>query len=234
MNKDADAHGNSAFEAVLALLKHLHRNEDIQPLRAEIAFRFGSANALFSADRHIWQQLGLRPNDALLLSRLCEISRYADQSRYSRHPRLDSPQAALNYLVSNYRGLREERFYMLCLDRRGVLKEKVFLYAGTADCTLLNLRKLLREAVRISPAAVLLSHNHPGETLKPSYDDIASTQDAMRALSAVGIPVLDHFIIAGDRGVSLRMNAYIPEQSWIKQQPDNLMLRLWPERLENG
>lgn len=218
-----------AFESVLSMLSHIHKNEDMQPLGKDIAFRFGSANAMFAADRQIWQQMGLRANDALLMSRISEISRYADQSRYNRYPRLSNPQSALNYLVANYRGLQVERSYMLCLDKRGCLKEKVFLYEGTEDCTLLNLHKMLREAVRISPAAVILSHNHPGGTLAASEDDISSTKDAMRALSAVGIPVLDHMIIVGNRGVSMRMNRCIPEIDWLDQQMGNRMLASWME-----
>lgn len=229
MNKDAENHREQAFDAVLSMLGHIHKGKDLHAFGEELSFRFGSANALFAADRHIWQQLGLKPSDALLMSRISDISRYADQARYSRHPRLNTPQLALNYLVSNYHGLQVERFYMLCLDRRGCLKEKVFLYEGTADCTLLNLHKLLREAVRISPAAVILSHNHPGGTLGASPEDVSSTLDAMRALSAMGIPMLDHLIIAGNDGISLRLSGSIPEIHWLDQQPGNRLLAAWPE-----
>ena len=230
MNKDTEIPGTEAFDAILSMLEHIHRKEDFHPLRDEMAFRFGSANALFAANRHIWQQMELKASDALLLSHIADVTRYADQTRHSRHPRLDTFQQAVNYLVSNFHGLQTERFYMFCLDKHGRLKEKVFLYEGTADCTLMNLRKLLQEAVRISPAMVLLAHNHPGGTMLPSQDDITSTRDAMRALSAMGIPVLDHLIIAGGRSISLRMSDYIPESEWVKQQSDNRFLCSWPER----
>ena len=227
----AEPLGDQALDSLLCLLEHIHPKEDIRTLQEKLDFHFGSANALFAADRYLWQQLGFKPNDALLLSRISEISRYSDQTRYSRHARVNAPQLALNYLIANYRGLQVERFYMLCLDKRGFLKEKVFLYEGTADCTLMNLHKLLSEAVRISPSCVILSHNHPGGTLHPSQEDVDSTRCAMRALSAIGIPVLDHLIIAGDRGISLRMNGYIPEAEWTKQQIENRLLCSWPELL---
>lgn len=233
MNKDAENINIQAFDAMLSALKHIHKNEDVHSLGAETAFRFGSANAMFAADRCLWEQLGLRPNDALLMNRICEISRYADQSYYSRHPRLNTMQHALNYLVAACRSLQVERFYMLCLDKRGYLKEKVFLYEGTADCTLLNLRKMLREAVRISPAAVILSHNHPGGTMHASNDDVSSTRDAMHALSAIGIPVLDHLIIAGDRGISMRLSGCIPEKIWLDQQKGSRMLASWTDLIED-
>lgn len=229
MNKEADSIHSLAFDAVVSMLGHIRKIEDAPALGEEIAFRFGSANAMFAADRYIWEQLNLHPNDALLLSRICEISRYADQAYYSRHPRLNTLQSALNYLVANFRSLQVERFYMLCLDKRGCLKEKVFLYDGTADCTLLNLHKMLREAVRISPEAVILSHNHPGGTMHPSPEDVSSTRSAMQALSAIGIPVLDHLIIAGNRGVSLRLNEVIPEGEWLAQQPGSRLLSSWLE-----
>lgn len=223
-NKDSET-----FDAVLALLKHIHPCEDFQSLREEMIFRFSSANAMFAADRHIWQHMGLKPNDALLLSRIPDITRYADQAQHSRHPRLNTLQSAVNYLVSSFHGLQTEHFYMFCLDKRGCLKEKVFLYEGTADCTLLNMRKLLREAVRVSPAMIILSHNHPGGTTHPSQEDISSTRDAMRALSVMGIPVLDHIIIAGSQAISMRTLDCISELEWAEQQPDNRFLCTWPD-----
>ena len=230
MNKDAQAPGAEAFDAVLAMLQHIHPKDDFESLRKEMIFRFGSANALFTADRHIWQQLGIKPNDALLVSRIADITRYAEQTRHSSHPRLDTLQQTTNYLVSNFHGLQTERFYMFCLDKQGRLKERLLLYDGTTDCTLLNLCKMLQEAVHISPAMILLAHNHPGGTMYPSQEDADSTWAAIRALSTVGIPVLDHLIVAGNRCISLRTSGIIPEAEWVKQQPENRFLCTWPER----
>lgn len=230
MNKPAENPGAEAFDAVLAMLEHIHPREDFQFLRNEISFRFGSANALFAADRHIWQQLGVKSGNALLLSCIADITRYTDQTRYSRRPMLNTIQAVTNYLIANFHGLQTERFYLFCLDKRGCLKEKVFLYEGTANCTLINLRKLLQEAVRISPEMVIFAHNHPGGTMFPSQEDVNSTRDAMRALSAMGIPVLDHLIVVGNRTISLRTNGCIPEREWVEQQPGNSLLCTWPER----
>lgn len=233
MNNGSENLNVQAFESVLSMLEHIRKNEDVETLAREIAFRFGSANAMFAADRHIWQQLGLGSSDALLMSRIIEISRYTDQAHYSRHPRLNTMLSALNYLISNYRGLQTERFYMLCLDKSGRLKEKVFLHEGTVDSALLNLHKLLREAVRISPAAVILSHNHPGGTMYASRDDISSTRTVMRALSAMGIPVLDHLIIVGNRGISMRLEGCISELDWLDQQMGNRMLAAWTDARED-
>jgi len=223
---------DQAFDIITGMLKHMHRKENVEALAREIPFRFGSANAMFAADQYIWQQLGLRPNDALLMSKLSDISRYVDHSSYGRHPRLNTVQSAINYLVSNSRNLQVERFYMLCLNRCGYLKEKILLHEGTADCALLNLPKLLREVVRISPTSVILSHNHPGGTMSASADDVSSTRCVMNALSTIGIPVLDHLIVVGNRGISIRLSGYIPEADWLKQRPNLRLLAAWPEILE--
>jgi hypothetical protein len=66
-----------------------------------------------------------------------------------------------------------------------------------------------------------------------SADDISSTKEAMRALSTIGIPVLDHLIIAGTRGISMRLNGYIPEEEWLHQQPDGKMLAAWTLLIED-
>ena len=88
---------------------------------------------------------------------------------------------------------------------------------------------MLAELVRVNPCAVILSHNHPGRTLRPSQADVDCTMEALRALTAVGVPLLDHVIIAGDRAVSLRANGYIPAGLWLAQNPQHRQLRLWLE-----
>ena len=51
MNKEQDR--TEAFDAALSMLGQLCKREDMDVLEKEIAFRFGSANAIFAADRHL-------------------------------------------------------------------------------------------------------------------------------------------------------------------------------------
>lgn len=222
-----------AFCAVEHMLDHLHGETDASKTAEEIRFRFGSGNAMFAADRRLWQDLGVSAGDALLFSRIMDIARFAYRSGFSANPRLRYLKESCDYLSSSFYGLQVERFYMFCLDRRGYLKERIFLHEGTADSALFSLNHLLSEVVRVSPAALILCHNHPAETLRPSPDDLNSTVDALQALRVVGIPMLDHIIIAGPHAVSIRSAGFIPNEKWISQAPKNGLLEHWLDGSED-
>ena len=224
-----EARNERAFRAIEALLQRLHPKEDAHALTQSLREQFVSADALFHAGAHMLERAGLKSADALLLSHLPELSRCMQRARVDRKPRLDRLDLAAEYLAANFYGLQVERFYMLCLDLRGRMKERVLLQEGTSDSALFSLKAMLAELVRVNPCAVILSHNHPGRTLRPSQADVDCTMEALRALTAVGVPLLDHVIIAGDRAVSLRANGYIPAGLWLAQNPQHRQLRLWLE-----
>ncbi len=218
-----------AFQAIRALLDHLHPKADNAALVASLREHFASADALFSAGPGVLERLGLSSGDALLLGRLPELSRCIQRGRFEARPQLAHLPEAGEYLVALFHGLQVERFYLLCLNERGRLIERVLMQEGTSDTALFSLRRMLAEAIRTDASALVISHNHPSLTLRPSQDDVACTADAIRALTAVGIPLLDHIIVAGRQAVSLRQNGFVPAHLWLRQCPDLRLLQNWLE-----
>lgn len=216
-----------AFRAVEGLLCRMHPKADNAAVMESLRSHFGSASAMLASEAHVLERAGLHPHDALLLSKIHDLVRCSGRNSFSRHPQLGTLQRASAYLVASSHGLKVERFCMLCLDARGRLMEHVLLQEGTLDGALFSLRTLLSELMRVSPHAIILSHNHPGRTLSPSREDVDCTRCVIRALTAVGIPLLDHIIVAGGQAVSMRDNGFIPVPQWLGQAPDNRMLRSW-------
>lgn len=229
----SEARSSRAFQAVEELLAHIHPREDARAAADELRERFVSADAMFLAGMPALEQLGLRCADALLVSRMTELARCLRLESFGRHPYVGNLRSAATYLTAGFHGLQVERFYMLCLDARGRLRERVLLQEGTSDGALFSLKAMLREVVRVDPCAVIISHNHPAHTLRPSQDDINCTLEALRALTVVGVPLLDHIVIAGDRAVSLRDNGFVPAALWLMQHPNHRLLRRWLEAEES-
>lgn len=225
MNKKSAHVNDGAFSCVENMLAHIRPKQDTHSITQTLRERFVSPNAMFSAEAHLLKKSGLHPHDALLMSNIPALARYVARTGFDKSYRLDHLENAGKYLTANFYGYQVEHFHVLHLDARGRLMERTALHEGIADCSLFNLKKLLSEIVRVSPKAVILSHNHPGGTLRPSQEDIDCTMDALRALSVVGIPMLDHIIIAGSDVVSLRENGFVPAAYWLQQAPDNRMLR---------
>jgi DNA repair protein RadC len=70
---------------------------------------------------------------------------------------------------------------------------------GTLTASLVHPREVFRPALRESAAAVVLVHNHPSGDPTPSREDIEITERLMRAGELLGVPVLDHVVVA-ERG----------------------------------
>lgn len=74
----------------------------------------------------------------------------------------------------------------------------------TVNTSLVRVGELFREAVRENCAAVIIAHNHPSGDPTPSPEDVAITEEIVRAGRLLDIEVLDHLVIGRQRYVSLR------------------------------
>ncbi len=71
-------------------------------------------------------------------------------------------------------------------------------------------RHVTEAAVRHKAASVLLAHNHPARTVRPSSYDQAITRRLVEALGGIDIKVVDHVIVAGDQFYSFAKEGLMP------------------------
>ena len=64
--------------------------------------------------------------------------------------------------------------------------------------------EVLRPAVIEAVPSIIVSHNHPSSDPTPSPEDAAITREIFQAARLLGIELLDHVVIGGDRAVSLK------------------------------
>ena len=67
---------------------------------------------------------------------------------------------------------------------------------GTIDQTFANPREVFRTAIVQNASGIILAHNHPSGRCDPSPEDLATTKKMVKAGVLLGIPVLDHIIVA--------------------------------------
>ena len=118
---------------------------------------------------------------------------------------------------------------MLALDRLGRLISCVFLQRGTTDSAPFYVRHVLGEVVRTNAHAIVISHNHPNNSLLPSRDDVGCTLSLIIALQPLGVPPARP---RGDRrstgGEHPRLG-YVKKNVWLAQAPDDPLLAGWLE-----
>ena len=122
---------------------------------------------------------------------------------------LASPMAAQAYVKPMLAGRDHEVFMALFLNTRHRLIGVRELFRGTLDGASVHPREVVKEALDIGAASVILAHNHPSGVADPSYADEQITIRLRDALALVDIRVLDHLIVAGDAVTSLAARGLI-------------------------
>jgi len=122
---------------------------------------------------------------------------------------LRNPDAVHRLMLPQLRGLEREQFHVLLLDGKHRLRRVSRVSEGTLTTSLVHPREVFRDAVRAAAAAVMVVHNHPSGDPEPSREDLEVTERLVKAGRLLGIPLLDHLVIAEGGYVSLR------ERGWV-------------------
>ena len=110
-----------------------------------------------------------------------------------------SPEAVYRRLRSRLIGLAQEVAVVLALDAGNHVIAEIEIGRGEATGVPVHPREVFRPLIRHAAAAGIIAHNHPSGDPTPSIDDVLLTRRLFEAAELVGIPLLDHVVIA-DRG----------------------------------
>jgi DNA repair protein RadC len=128
--------------------------------------------------------------------------RYFEASLAEGEP-ITSPADTEAFLRARLGHLPHEVFGCLFLDNRHRVLGFDELFRGTIDGTSVYPREVVKEALSVNAAAVILAHNHPSGVAEPSQADERITRRLKSALELVDIRLLDHLVIGHGRAVSL-------------------------------
>ncbi len=152
--------------------------------------------------------------DALLVRDTCGIYRAASADevlaqawrvladRVQPGAVLSSPQDVKNYLRLEIGALEHEVFSVLFLDSQHRIIELREMFRGTVSQAAVYPREVVKEALRLNAACVILAHNHPSGVAEPSRADEVLTQGLKAALQLVDVRVLDHLVVTQNNVVS--------------------------------
>jgi len=185
---------------------------DTNPLAHRLMQRFGSLSAVLEADpKDLASVEGIGENAAIFLSMIPHITRryLHDRVNHSRKP-LNNSESAAEYLVPLMAGRSEEVFYVICLDSQLRVLYPALISEGTVKDALVHPRHVAEAAVRHKAASVILAHNHPAGSAKPSTHDHKLTRNLVQALGGINVQVVDHIIVAGEQIYSFSREGMLP------------------------
>lgn len=185
---------------------------DTNPIAHRLIKRFGSLSAVLEADpKDLAAVEGVGENAAAFLSMIPHITRryFHDRVSHSRKP-LNNSESAAEYLVPLMAGRSEEVFYVICLDSQLRVLYPALISEGTVKDALVHPRHVAEAAVRHKAASVILAHNHPAGSVKPSVHDHKLTRNLVQALGGINVQVVDHIIVAGQLIYSFSREGTLP------------------------
>ena len=146
---------------------------------------------------------GLGPAKRAELVAVMEMARRALAQQMQAAPVFDAPGRVKDYLALQLAGRGQEVFAVLFLDAQHRLLRMEEMFQGTLTQTSVYPREVLKRALALNAAAVVLAHNHPSGSVAPSPSDETLTRNLKAALGLVDVRVLDHIIVGP--GVALSM-----------------------------
>ena len=118
--------------------------------------------------------------------------------RLRRGSRISSSRDAGEAIGYRLRDKQCEVFACLFLDAGNRILAFKEMFRGSINRATVHPREVVREALQLNAAAVVLAHNHPSGEPSPSKEDIALTNRLTDVLEVIDVRVLDHLVIGGE------------------------------------
>jgi DNA repair protein RadC len=144
-------------------------------------------------------QKGVGEVRAITLAAALELGRRTfEESAIADKRSLTSPEMVFRLMLPTLKNLDHEECWALFLNKANFLISKEMITSGSLESTLVDTARILKRAIEKQSSHVILVHNHPSGSPLPGPADIHQTECVKRALSSVGISLMDHVVVAED------------------------------------
>ncbi|ARJ41978.1 hypothetical protein B1H58_08030 [Pantoea alhagi] len=182
----------------------------VMALAHELLATFGSLYLLMSAEKSAFDTIkGVGNAKLAQLHAVAELGRRFFHAQLARENVLENPQLTQQYLQSVLAHQEREIFMAIFLDNQHRVLQAQQMFIGTIASVEVHPREIVRVALKLNAAALILAHNHPSGRAKPSAADRDITQRIKQACLLMNIRVLDHLVIGRGEYVSFA------ERGWL-------------------
>ena len=202
--------GFEEHEILEVLLYYCVPRKDTNELAHDILDKYKTlANVFDATPDELMKETGISEVTATLLSMVPKLSQVYETSKWERVECLNGTEELGQYTVSLFKDKLNEEFALICLDSNRHVHWSGIIIKGTIDRTEAYPRVVVDEALKHKATKVVLAHNHPNGTLAPSVSDKEATDVLKKILGSIGIDVLDHIIVSGNRYFSMKEMGFI-------------------------
>ena len=164
--------GLADHEVLELILTYAIPRVDTNRTAHRLIHTFGSLSGVLEARYEDLRQVeGVGENAATLLTLFPSLTRRYLLSRTGEKPLLNTSERAGEYGRALFADCRVETLYLLCLDVKCRLLQAVKLAEGTIDRVPVQNREIIRAVLSTQAKNVLMMHNHPSGSLRPTAED---------------------------------------------------------------
>lgn len=139
---------------------------------------------------------GIGEAKAITITAALELGRRRESSTALQRELVRSSSDIARMLQAKFRDLRHEVFAVLYLNRANKIRQLEIVSEGGITGTVADPRIILRKALEQDAVSLVLCHNHPSGSLRPSRADEQLTAKIKSAAALLDITVLDHIIVS--------------------------------------
>lgn len=160
--------------------------------------RFGDLDGVLNADvSELSKVEGIGDHSAALIKLAAAIAGRYIMKRANENGMLFEVSRMGDYFVGRFFGESSEKLYLLLLDAKGRLVSEHCILEGSINSVGAPINLIVSKAIKSNSSNVVLAHNHPSGTVRPSDQDRDTTARLKYLLEQSGIKLVEHFVISG-------------------------------------
>ncbi len=152
---------------------------------------------------------GIGEAKAITILAAMELGRRRREEDIPERPVLNTSAKVYDYMKQRLADLPHEEFWTILLNRAGRVIDSIKISQGGTASATVESKLILRAAIQSLASAIILCHNHPSGTCKPSREDMSITRRIKDAAQLVEVSVVDHVIICDKKYYSFADNGDI-------------------------
>lgn len=138
---------------------------------------------------------GIGQAKAIAIIAAMELGRRRRAGEALERRKIGASRTVFDYFQPIIGELPHEEFWVLYLNNANKILKSERLSQGGITATFVDVRVVFKEALQVGAVGIILAHNHPSGTLKPSSHDLRLTRQFKAAGETLDIKVLDHLIV---------------------------------------
>ncbi len=196
------------IQTLETILCYIFPRGDVNPLAHRLLDHFGSLSAVMEADvNELMTVKGMGKVSARKLHLLNEINLVYTLDKMKVNPQFNTFADIYDYLENLLRFKNVEELYFLAIGANKVCINTKLYARGTINMVGISLNDLVLYLASTKAHALVIAHNHPNGSCKPSPQDESAFEKLKNMLNMANCQLLDSFIIGSDGIYSMENHA---------------------------